>query len=324
MAAKIQINYITKFQFCDRNHFTVVKGISAVMGLASLVYSMVFQSTALNFLYHIALSVFLLCSGYGVSESYDKKGGLPHFWENKFVKIWLPSFLVLVIYSLAVTANLTAWITSYPLALKGDLLYLIFGNYLAFWLLVSFFDNQKVLIWGLWIFAVIAFCFAGNSSLFAQVFCFPLGVTVSQLKWRRAVRGFGGKEMAITLCISVLTAVASCILSSLVRIPYVTNFLYGLFYCSSAVCLILGVYAAQRIPVFGVFAPFGYMAYMLYLVASFVLPILKRFGDWRIMAGGIGVMLVVCMIASWLINRLVDLNKNIRRRGKTRIKGSMW
>lgn len=324
MSSKIEINYIQKFQFCDRDHFLIVKGISIFLALTAFCCNNFLHYSQLNLLQQVAFSVFLLCSGFGVAESFEKKNGLPHFWENKIIKIWFPSLVVLMAISLIKQGIVINWIVKYPIALKGNLLYLFFGNYMAFWLLFKLFDSKTVRIVGLFIMAAVAFYFVENTTLTRAMFCFPVGVMVSQLGWKRKVRKFHGTGKLVTVAVSAAVAVGGWFLANSIQTPYVNDLLWGASFLGAAIFLFMGVYAVQVIPVFGVFAPFGYMAYILFLTYREVLQLAEGTQDWRIFAAVVAALFAISLLGSWLLNQLIFLNKKLRRRKRTRLKGSMW
>lgn len=324
MSSQIELNYIDDFQFCDRDHFQVVKGISVVVALISYLCGEFWNFPYLQFLQTMAAAVFLVCSGFGVSESFQHKGGLYHYWENKFIKIWIPSLLALIICSLIEKGNAIEWIGQYPVALKGNLLYLVFGNYLAFWLAFTFFNGKTARIVSIYILALVGFFCVELSLLRKLMFCFPVGVMASQLGWRREFRKLQWRGRLVTVLVSAAAAVLGWFLANAVQIPYLNELLWNVSCLGAAVFLLVGVYALHNIPIFGVFAPFGYMAYILYLVYKEGFRFASYPSDWRAVAAIVLGVFAVSLLGSWLMNRLVSLNKKYRRRKKTHLKGSMW
>lgn len=324
MSSKIEINYIHRFEFCDRGHFMIAKGISIFAALAAYCCFQFLKYPHLNLLQQVATSVFFLCSGFGVAESYEKKRGFPHFWENRIIKIWFPSLLALIVISLIERGNAIGWIGKYPIALKGNLLYLFFGNYLAFWLLFKLFDSKPARVIGLFVLAVGTLFIVENTTLLRQLFCFPVGVMVSQYGWKRKVRKFHWQGKLVTVAVSAGIAVGGWFLANSIQIPYINHLLWGISFMGGAIFILVGVYALQVIPVFGIFAPFGYMSYILFLIHRDFLQLAMGTQDWRVFAAVVAALLAISLIGSWLLNQLVFLNKRLRRRKRTHLKGSMW
>ena len=75
-----------------------------------------------------------------------KKRGLFHYWENKIIKIWIPSLIILIGLSLAQGKMFIAWLPKYPVALKGNLMYVIFGGYAVFWCIFKYISNKTARI----------------------------------------------------------------------------------------------------------------------------------------------------------------------------------
>ncbi len=324
MSENDEMKYIRNFTFGDRNHLLIVKGLAVAAALVAYLCKEFWSYPHLMVLRQVAVSVFLLCSGYGVSESNWKKSGMPHYWENKVIRVWIPSLLVLMVGMLIEGGSIISWVPQYPVALKENLLYLIFGNYLAFWLLFTFAEKKSQRLAGLFVLAAIAFFFVGDRSLQRQLFCFPIGVTVSQLGWKRKIRSFHwGKSLLIALA-GGAAAVGGWFLTGTIRVLYVTELVWSITFLGGAVFLIMGVYAARAIPVFGIFAPFGYMAYILFLVHKEIIRLAQGQSDWRVAVGILVALLVGSLLVSWLHEQLMKWNKKMRRRKKPHLKGSMW
>lgn len=56
----------------------------------------------------IGVSLFLLLSGYGLAESFKRKG-LTDFWKNKFSKIWIPYIIVLIALTFIARSDVNWW-----------------------------------------------------------------------------------------------------------------------------------------------------------------------------------------------------------------------
>lgn len=327
MGSKAKIEYITEFRFCDKNHFLILKGISIFLVIIEH-----FCRCYLNFPYlypmqSIAAAVFLLCSGYGVSESFQTKGGLPHYWENKAIRVWLPSVVVTILYSWFSTGSFVYWVGSNPLALQGWFLYLLFGEYLAFWLAFSYLEHKTGRLVSL--FAVCALCLflmeKRNTAVAMQMFSFPVGVLFSQMGWKYPVREMKTGGRVLLCAVLAGLAVGTYFLCTRLSQPVLVQACWVVFCLSGAAFLCVGVFFAQKIGIFGLFVPVGKISYALYLLHGWVLTLLDgQMGQWRVVAAVFVMLFALAALYSWLCGLLVKYNKTLRRKKSTHLKGSMW
>jgi peptidoglycan/LPS O-acetylase OafA/YrhL len=90
----------------------------------------------------IGVALFLILSGYGLTESY-KKMNLQGFWKKKLLRIWLPYFLFLVVFTV-VTSDckriLSIDFLLDVLCLKTSFWFIGFlvWNYILFWIVFRF------------------------------------------------------------------------------------------------------------------------------------------------------------------------------------------
>lgn len=324
MSSKIQINYVRDFNLCDRNHFKIVKGIAILTGLAVYLCSMYMNIPWLKYVTTNIAALFLFCSGYGVSESFERKQGLVHYWENKVIKVWLPSLIVMTIVAFITNGSPISWISKSPVGLKGNVLYVLFGAYSIFWLLFAFIESRNAKCLGLLFAAIIACFFVTSTGILSIVFCFPAGVIFSQYKLKhKMIQMRTWAYTAICLFCLVLAA-GSWALVMMTEIAYVETVLWSVSNLSTTLFVIFAVYGARQLPVFGVFVPFGYMAFGIYLVYDSVLSLLNKFNSPQAFLLILGLLFLISGVLSWLRDMLVMINKDIRRRKNPHLKGSMW
>lgn len=325
MASTIKINYVQDFNLCAREHFHIIKGISMVAALAAYICTKVLGIQGMQIFVQIAAATFLFCSGYGLSESFIRKNGLVHYWENKMIKVWLLSLLSLVVISVFDRGNAIAWVSQYPLGLKGNMLYLIFGGYVTFWTVFQFFNKASERMVFVSLVAVAAFFLLPDTwSVKMGVFSFPLGVVFSQLKWRRKIRNLTGKGKALLFAAIALAGAAAYVLSLWIAVPVLHDVLCALSCTAFGMLLLLGTYFAKAIPIFGIFVPFGMASYAIYLVYAEILVMLKGQTDWRAFAIVLLALCVVAAIMTAIRELLIAWNYKLRRRKKPRLKGTMW
>lgn len=325
MKTKSVFSYVKSFEFCDKDHFLIIKGIAILAALVAWLLMRYLSIPGLGPIYYSAMALFIMCSGFGVTESYMKKRGLFHFWENKAIKIWAPSLVVLIVVAVIKGGIPIAWVPEYPLALKGDMLYLLFAEYIVFWFVFRFIPLRPVRILVMFACSAIAYIFVPEelTNVKSQFFCFPVGVMFAQLGWKRKIRLFGWKGKLLLTLGCLAAGAGTWALANYVTIPYLDTLTGGLFFMAAAVCLCVVVWAAQKLPVFGIFVPFGMISYMLYLLYNDVFLLYKPGADWRVFILVVVILFVAAGVLTWLRELLVIWNKNLRRRGKTQLKGSM-
>lgn len=324
MKPKFDNLIVHEFNLFDRDHFKIVKGISMLAAIIAYFCAVFYGIPNLRWIGHVASVVFVLCSGYGVSESYIRKRGLVHYWENKMIKVWIPSLVVLVVFSIINNKNGVQWMVKYPTGLKGSVLLLIFGGYAAFWLIFHLFDKRIARTIALFVISVMAFFFIPDGeSVRNLVLAFPLGVLCSQYGWKRIIRNYTwkGKTVLVLACSAV--AALTWILASYLEIAYLEELLWGISYTAIAAGLLFVTYFAQEISIFGLFAPIGFISYALYLIYDEVFALLTKPVQWRMAAIIFMILFASATAFAWLRELLIRWNRDARRKNKTRLKGSM-
>lgn len=324
MASKVQINHIRDFRLCDRDHFKIVKGITIVAALVAYVCAHLWGISQLAPLRGVAAAMFLFCSGFGVSESYERKGGLFRYWENKVLKVWLPSLISLIIVSAIAERDVLGWISTYPLGLKGSFMNLTFAGYIVFWLLCFFVESRATRVVAIYLVALLAYFFVPDSVATTVMLCFPTGMMFSQYGLKRKIRA-AKIPAQIALCVGCLIfTVAGWTLGVLTEIPYAEEAFWSVAYLFGALFILFFVFVFRKSGIFGIFAPFGFISFGLYLFYDSVWRLLGKARDWQSVLIILVVLLVVATAFSWIREIALSLNKEARRRKSTHIKGKMW
>ena len=325
MASDNKTLIASEFRLCDKEHFRIVKGIAIVAMVAAYLCGRLYKFSWYSYIMGTAGVVFLFCSGYGLSESYNNKRGLIHFWENKIMGIWVPSLVVMLAASLIARKDALIWIGESPLGLKGNFLYMLFGAYAAFWALFQFVESKATKIWCLFAMAAVAFCFLESKLLAAQIFAFPVGTMFSQFGLKYKIRSLTLKgQLALTLLLVITAAAAWVAALRYGGVPYAGTLLCFLAFLTTALLLIFGVFFAQKIKAFSFFALFGEISFGIYLLYEDVFALLKGKKDIQIVLLVIALLIAAAGLFTWLRFLLITWNKNMRRRKKTHLKGSMW
>lgn len=323
MAKRIEINYIKDFRLCDKAHFLIMKGIAILLVLIAYVTYAYLGMEQLAPLAGVGSTIFLFCSGFGVSESFMLKQGVPHYWENKIVKVWIPSIVALWLFSAILYGNGLAWISSAPIGLDGWFLYMLFAYYLLFWVVVQYLENKNTQVTVLFAAAAIAFFAVEKRTCAEALLAFPLGVLFSQYGLKRKVREFGWKGISLFCAALLILAVGGYMLTGICSHYLLVNLCCLISKTSTALLLIFGVFFLRKIPVFGIFAPLGTISYGIYLIMPYILPSFMAQGDWQRLLKGLALMILVSAVYSWLFGMLHQWNKRTRRKRSPKLKGSM-
>lgn len=127
--------------FLSRTHTDILRAIAMMLIIlchaASAAGAKVFTPVG-----GMAVAIFLILSGYGITVSY-MKNGLKHFWKKKITRIWLPYLLLLLV--VAITGEYNGRMT--PLNFSLDVLCLRTSYWFISFLIynyVLFFISHKV------------------------------------------------------------------------------------------------------------------------------------------------------------------------------------
>ena len=294
--------FCKEFSLCDQTHFLIIKGISILVIVLVHLCNRYLEFAYLSPLAGAAVAVFLLCSGYGLSESYEKKNGLGGYWVNKITKIWLPSFLKLSFISLVTLSGIYSWLTEYPLFLYGWYLQVLFGEYLVFWVLFRFVKSKKLRLCGLFAASAVAFLLIDSQLYAEQMLSFPLGVAFSQLGLKDKVSGWKIKEKILLIAGCAVVAAGSFVLRNRFQQHQVFNLIWMLFKLSLAILICMLPWILRKVPVFSMFIPLGEISYMLYLINNNVLALL----DGRVTWYAVVLVILILLVAAVLFKKLCD------------------
>jgi len=170
------------FNLFDYKHTDILKGIAILI--------IIIQHTggALEVRYFtpfggIGVALFLILSGYGLSESY-KKIGLDKFWSRKIIKLWLPYSIVLILIYLLTNKKIVSFEFLLDITfINSSFWYMSFliYNYAIFYFTHSckFIKKYKYII--LIIFNIIIFVSCPNI-MAEQSLSFLTGIIISDYK----------------------------------------------------------------------------------------------------------------------------------------------
>lgn len=273
----------------DRNYTTAIKGFA----ILTVVWAHVGASLSIGgiqFIAGIGVSLFLICSGYGLQASFEKNG-LKGFWKKRLLSVCLPFWTteligLLVTGAFSVKVYLLDFIFVKPATGYGWFMGYIVICYLVFFMINRFVSDEKMRIIAL--FVAFSVWFVLDSVFFAnpdmpfirarQMMSFPCGVLLAMNKDKT--------ESTLTKTKSVLTLVLGgtvCVvfmvvtqLQAVKELPYLATNAMALLTCFPMAIGILafgksfGKLFENKVLLF-----VGTISYEIYLVHAFTLAIVK-------------------------------------------------
>ncbi|MDO5125587.1 MAG: acyltransferase family protein [Ruminococcus sp.] len=274
--------------FMDRDFTTAIKGIAII----SVIWAHASHTLGINgvqFLAGIGVSLFLICSGYGLEMSY-KKNGLCDFWKKRFLNVAVPFWVVeliglIIVNKFTLKKYLLDFFFIKSSTAYGWYMQYIVICYLLFFLVKKIFGKSSsknqlaimFILFGLW-FVLDSVFFANPSmpSLRArQMFAFPMGMFIAQQRVKIEEKANGFLPIA-------LFAVTGLLFTSITQIGFVRELPYIL---TNVLSLLTVVPLALAVLLVGLKFPIlfrnhsviwlGLISYELYLVHAFTLKLVK-------------------------------------------------
>lgn len=306
--------FLADYEFCGKTHFNIIKGISIFVIVMVHLCNRYTNFAYLSPFAGAAVAVFLLCSGYGLSESFEHKQGLNNFWSNKIVKIWIPSFLKLSFFAIVFSKGIRVWLTDHPLFLYGWYLQVLFAEYLVFWVLFRFVKNKTVRLIGLFSASLVAFLCIKSQLYAEQLLCFPLGVAFSQLQWKDIMQNWKRQKKLLLMAGCFATAAAAFLFRNRFSNELLFNAVWLLFKLSIAILVCFLPYYLRRIRIFSIFIPLGVISYMLYLINNDILSLLEGNAYWYTIIATLLLLLVSATAFKWISDKLaLRIDRCIRK-----------
>ncbi|AVK62724.1 hypothetical protein C5Z26_00580 [Lactobacillus sp. CBA3606] len=273
--------------FFSRNHTTLLKGIAILtvlwghIGLAYHFYS-------IQWIAGIGVTLFLICSGYGLEASFNKNG-LAHYWKKRIIAVIIPYWIVYLLAGVLLNSNFNMKVVIEILIFIRANWYIpyILIVYVIYWCLkfltVRFKLSKKKFYlmlftsFTIW-FVIVSYYFiipSATSLLARQMYAFPLGVIFYdyyknvesifiERSWKSHVL-FGGLAI-FSLGVNVLTNVSD-IFSSW---PNLLNNVLSLFTIVPLAIVLIRI-SCIAYPLFsnGLFKYLGVISYEIYLIQYF-------------------------------------------------------
>lgn len=265
-------------QFGDRTHSTVLKGM-AISGIllchAAAILAPVGVARLLTPVGGIGVSIFLILSGYGLSESFQATGH-KHFWKKRFFGTYLP-YLLICLLTLSTRLQLS------PEALLLDLLairpmaeYYWYISYLSIWYIL-FYGITRFIPgkWQNWLFlgcaAVLFFLLPELQT--EQSLSFAAGVFLSRYREKLVPKLSTWLGAALFLVGAALLAVKQIPAVRLFPAPLFTLLQLGIKLSVASALVILTWRGRNLLPTTA-FARIGAYSYELYLIHAYTIGIL--------------------------------------------------
>lgn len=266
--------------FLDRKHTTILKGIAILFVLFSHIGGK-FGLRYLTPLGGIGVALFLLCSGYGLFESY-KRIGLKDYWKKRVVNVLLPYFIIQTIVDIVNGFNITFFDYLKDISLIdvnhpfGWYMQFLFLWYILFYLIkkMHFLSDESALI----IFYIISalILLINKGSWPEQAFSFTLGITASMF-----YNKFTNISKNITLTFMLL--LVGIIFLAIKQLDYVRNLDYifmnliQLFIkLPIALSIFLIVFQFKKMFNSRLFLVAGNLAFELYLIHGYMIFVLDE------------------------------------------------
>lgn len=306
------------FDLCDKTHFGIAKGVGIIIVILVHLTNRYLNFPILSPIAGAAVAIFLICSGYGLSESFKYKG-LNNYWSNKLVKIWVPSFIQVSVVALVGMSGIIAWFTTNPLFLYGWYLQVLFFDYALFWVIYKFVKNEKLCLILLFAISIVTFILLKSQIHAEQLLCFPIGVAFSQLNLKNKVAKYSIIKSFIVLGLLTTVMIGVWLLRNTFHHYILFNAVWLVIKTTFAIIAIYGVYVFRKIPLLKVFVPFGSMSYALYLLNNYTLKVLEV---CQINILNIILALVLTFVSAFIYSKICDwiYKKYITLKSKKEVK----
>lgn len=286
----------------SKEHFLVLKGISILFVVLGHLGNRYLSFPYFSPITVAGVSIFLICSGYGLTESFKKKG-LKNYWPNKIIRVWLPSFFIISFFAVINNIGVEAWLKDEPFFLYGWYLKCQFVCYILFFVFFLLFKNKKLIVIFSIISSIVVLLTVKNQMYAEQAFSFTLGVIISLAdvkNWLVRV-----KKSRLSLILAALLGICAMFFTMRhVGLDYyfINNTIIMLFELTLAVSIILVSILTIKIKLWKVFIPLGKIAFMTYLLNNFIFAYLSG----RVTVINVLISIVITGLASALLTILFD------------------
>lgn len=292
-----------EFKFMDINHTKIIKSIAIILVVLTHMGGK-FGIRYLTPLGGIGVALFLICSGYGLIKSYERKG-LQNYWSNKIKNVYIPYVVIQIfIWILDSEKNIVTLI--------GDLLiigtnhpYGWYMKFLLFWYLIFYILAKCRLMTKdkIYIMYIISIGILLNSNgLWAeQAFSFTFGLLLAYNYEDTKENSYFVANILLVfgiLCLGVKQL-------DLVRnIHYVIfNFIQLLIKLPIAYSLIIYSYKLKNNINIDFISIIGNLSYYIYLIHGYSIVLIDKVSYISIL-----MFIILTLYASYIFNKILSKN----------------
>lgn len=312
------IKNVEKYEWMDRRYTTAIKGFSILTVLWAHVGARLGVG-GIQFIAGVGVSLFLVCSGYGLELSYEKNG-LEGFWKKRLLSVCLPFWIVeliglLISQRFSVKTYLYDFLFVKPATGYGWFMGYIVVCYLMFYVVKRFIKDFKMQM--IMLFVAFSVWFVVDSTFFAdpnmpalharQMMSFPCGVALALYKDRiynvlskrksTLIMFFGGMLCILFMAITQL--------STIKNLPYLISNVIALLTClPMAIGIVVFGKSYRVIYENKILQITGIISYEIYLVHAFALNIIRA-ELWSV-----GKFLVITLGFSSILHLIIKEIKN--------------
>lgn len=314
-----------EYDFMNQTHTDMIKGV-AILSVMWAHCGAGLGVPMLQFIAGIGVSLFLVCSGYGLMCSYQKNG-LQYFWRKRFFKILIPCWLVYLIEALVMQKYDWQEMLLRTFLLQDANWYIpyILLSYVLFWCICKVTKDKEqmrltliISAFAIW-FILDSFFWADAMMPFLkarQMMSFPIGVMLAMnreklvqrlevlqetKKWQVTVWalvllviGCMGQVLAQTTIVEQTWYIVSNAWYLVVNLLLTAGCFFMLMQCRSVLCNATVV-------------KLGQLSFEFFLLHFYVIYRVKKVSDIFLYA-------IVLVIAVWLLNKVSDFLMKIGMR----------
>lgn len=297
------------FNFFGRTHTNYIKGFAIFLVLLSHMGGK-FGIRYLTPLGGTGVAMFLICSGYGLSESFKRKS-LSDYWKNKILSVWFPYFLLQSIVAIvalmffSVDFSLTKYLSDILLINYrhpyGWYLQILFFWYIIFYIIhkASFLKpNSRLVV----LTAIsLALIFVPNKLWAEQALSFLTGLYLSYNKKIFPIKD--KRLITITLLLIGVFFLAAKQINFIRNLPWILAILNQLLIkLPLGIGLSLLVYQYQYLFKNNMFVYFSNFSFTLYLVHGYTIDMISIPSNLNIL-----LFLITTLFLSWMFQSVLNI-----------------
>lgn len=290
------------FEFMSKSHTNICRGVAAII--------IVFQHVAGGFgvryltpLGGIGVAIFLILSGYGLNESFKRKGIGGGYWKTKIIRVLLPYILVCVVVIICDAFTKNEMTIPYYWYIDFMLLWYLF--FYAVIRIPNLYSHRYAILGIISLLVFIVGCAFNNGLRAEQAVSFFIGVWISDNYKKAKEKIIKNQMIAVLLIVGI--ALLGCKQVPAIRALENTAMWYGiqlLMKISVAIAFIGLTYKFSAVFNNRMILNIGLVSYELYLVHYQLLSLPSRG-----IAGILG-FVTISLLGAWMIHGLVAEIRN--------------